>query len=124
MSDQQVASEINEMVHSRNLKPSCIVEYLRRAFVGGGYYPDLRVTFDTNIRGRTYKLNELNNRKDDKFLMPTDKIIMEIKFNDTIPEWIIKMLIDNDCEAESMSKYCLALETDPELLQHKMKYGR
>ncbi|MBI3180466.1 MAG: polyphosphate polymerase domain-containing protein, partial [Deltaproteobacteria bacterium] len=44
--DQRVAGEVVFLARALLLQPTCVVGYLRHAFVGGPYEPGLRVTLD------------------------------------------------------------------------------
>jgi hypothetical protein len=105
LADSAVAKEICERVNKEKLNPVCSVEYLRQAFVGGGYYPDLRITFDTDLQGCKFGGTPQQ-------LIPDENIVFELKFNRHVPEWVVELITKYNCFACSSSKYCLAMETD------------
>jgi len=54
--DQEVASEVQYLINAMHLQPTCITAYRRRAFVGNRYDSGLRITFDSDLRGRVHAL--------------------------------------------------------------------
>src|SRR6188472_2098646 len=55
--DQETLHEIYYLYYTVQLRPACVVTYDRMAFEGQEYAPDLRVTLDFNIRGRSHDLD-------------------------------------------------------------------
>ena len=69
--DKQVASEIQYMVAAMHLVPAAITAYWRKAFVGGLYDAGLRITFDTDLRGRVHAL-KVNQKAINHLFAPPD----------------------------------------------------
>ncbi|MFK7975504.1 MAG: VTC domain-containing protein [Halioglobus sp.] len=90
------------------LQPQCIISYHRRAFEGSRYEPGLRVTFDTHLK---YRINDLDvtHLSKDRFFLPPDKVVMEIKIDERIPIWLTSFLAHYQCELKRVSKYCLGM---------------
>lgn len=106
-----VWQEVEQLFQTLQLQPACLVQYNRAAFESHEAYPDLRVTFDTSLRYRTYALSLL---KDDQaayayFLAP-DCCIIEVKVNRSMPYWLATALTKHGCRLRRISKYCAALE--------------
>ncbi|MBQ1631787.1 MAG: polyphosphate polymerase domain-containing protein [Clostridia bacterium] len=86
----------------KNLEPACMILYDRTAY----YEPDgdLRLTVDRNPR---YRLDALS------FdyapvgipLLDPGETILEIKVQDTIPLWLVRILSDGNIKHGSISKY-------------------
>jgi SPX domain protein involved in polyphosphate accumulation len=112
--DQQVATEVQYMVRAMHLHPTCVTTYMRRAFVGGLYDSGLRVTFDTNVGGRTHSLRVSLPASNHLFL-PADWAIMEVKANDAIPDWVTSLLGRHDCQIRRVSKYCAVIVNEHKL---------
>ena len=106
--DQQVAAEVQHMIHAMDLAPTCITAYRRRAFVGGLYDAGLRITFDVDVGCRVHGLKVNQNAYNHLFLSP-DWSIMEVKVNDTVPDWVVSLLARHNCQLRRVSKYCAGL---------------
>ncbi|MGV3524738.1 MAG: VTC domain-containing protein [Candidatus Sericytochromatia bacterium] len=106
--DQTVASEIQYLVQAKHLQPTAVIAYFRRAFMGTIYNPGLRITFDTHLKVRTHSLKLENSGAETYFLDP-DWCIMEIKVNDTVPDWVSSLLTQYNCQLNRVSKYCAGL---------------
>ncbi len=106
-----VLDEVYYLYRVRQLQPACVVRYNRLALNGDGEHPDLRVTFDTELRGRTHDLTLLSTgHADDPYFLPPDMCIMEIKVNRTVPYWLTQLVNKYSCTMRRFSKYCTALE--------------
>ena len=106
--DRQVISEIQYMVRAKHLRPTCITDYHRQAYMGGLYNPGLRITFDTDVRARTHGL-KVNHNVESHLFLPSDWCIMEVKVNDAIPDWVSSLLARHGCQIQRVSKYCTGL---------------
>ena len=106
-----VLREVAYLHATLQLQPACVVRYDRLAFEGGQHFPDLRVTFDTNLRGRTRQLSlRAGDAGHDTFFMPPERGILEVKVNHTVPYWLTRLLSEQRCTLRRVSKYCGALE--------------
>lgn len=106
-----VLQEVYYLYRTLQLRPACVVHYDRRAFEGQDYYADLRVTFDTNVRGRVHDLSLLSTgHASDQLLLAPDQVILEVKANHTVPLWMVRMLSRRRCTFYRISKYCAVLE--------------
>lgn len=103
--DQEVASEVQYLVHAMHLRPSAITSYLRRAFVGNRYDSGLRITFDSDFVGRTHALRVHQNSANHR-IMPPEWSIMEVKSDDAVPDWVTSLLSRHECQLQRVSKYC------------------
>ena len=124
--DKAVIDEVQYLYRVRSLQPACVVRYNRLALNGAAEYPDLRVTFDTELRGRTHDLSLLStSHADDIYFLPPEVCIMEIKANHSVPYWLAQLANKHRCTMRRISKYCTALETCGALLaQQKITVGR
>jgi hypothetical protein len=109
--DQAVMQEVCYLYQTLQLQPACIVRYKRRALNGNQYNPDLRVTFDTNLRCRIHDLTLLSqSQTENRYFLPPQWCIMEIKVNRSVPYWLAYILYKHGCAQRRFSKYCAALE--------------
>jgi hypothetical protein len=110
--DSAVLSEVFYLYRTLQLRPAAVVTYDRLAYEGGEHFPDLRVTFDTNLRGRVHDLSLLSlGQAADEYFLPPDRCVLEVKVNRTAPYWLTRILSDHRCTLRRVSKYCMALET-------------
>lgn len=109
--EKMVASEVFYLVQAKALKPTCIIDYHRKALVGRKYNPDLRITFDTDLRASLQNLDFPGHVNARRFL-PPDCCIMEIKVDETVPDWVGGLLMHFNLELHRVSKYCTGVAHD------------
>lgn len=109
--EQATAQELHYLFSALQLQPTCVVSYQRAAYGGHVDHPDLRVTFDTAVRGRIENLSLLAT---DAGAMTTilepGWAILEVKVNQTMPFWLGELLSRHGCTPRRISKYCAVLE--------------
>lgn len=99
----QISKEINWFLHIYDLHPAAYIGYDREAFAGIED-PELRLTFDTNLRGRSWDLS-LSDGDHGIYIIPKDMILMEIKIPGCTPLWLSHLLSRNNIFDTSFSKY-------------------
>jgi len=107
--DKTVIEEIYSFLWQYNLRPVSIVRYDRQAFIGTEYDIGLRVTFDTALSFQTYPLH-LHEQSSGLLMMPANRVVMEIKFNERIPYWLTEMIAAHNLQVLRVSKYCRSIE--------------
>lgn len=85
------------------LEPAVYIAYDRKAFFGIDE-PDLRVTFDKNIRTRRYDV-KLEKGDEGENILPEGTWLMEIKSFKCMPVWLSDILNENNILPNSFSKY-------------------
>ncbi|WP_280769723.1 polyphosphate polymerase domain-containing protein [Salipaludibacillus daqingensis] len=108
VSNEQIFSEIDYFRNLYDLRPENIVSYDRQAFVGIDD-PDLRVTFDYNLKCRKKDLRIENGPYGDNFVDP-DLVVMEVKVDHSVPLWLARLLSEFGCEKKSVSKFCTSAD--------------
>jgi hypothetical protein len=103
-----VAAEVESLVRTLSLRPSCIVGYRRRAFVGTADELNLRVTFDERVSCWTPDRG-LGLDQEGTAFIPDDWVVLEVKVDHAIPLWINQLLARYDTKFHRLSKYRLAL---------------
>lgn len=121
--DVAVGSEIQYMVRALRLRPTCIVTYRRRAFVGSRYERGMRLTFDTRIEGRTTVL-DLTAPARGRPLLPETAVVMEIKVDDRVPDWTTSLVARHECRLQRLSKYCLSVAAGLRRIEAAREEGR
>ena len=101
--EDQISREINFFLESCPTAPKVFIAYDRTAFAGVED-PELRITFDTNLRWRD---RELDLRAGDwgEPILPPDQILMEVKIPGTTPVWLAHLLSRIGAFPTSFSKY-------------------
>jgi len=100
---KQIFSEIDYMKERYDLKPAAFISYDRIAF-SGKEDPELRVTFDNNIRARSYDLDLRNGRKGLP-LLQKGMILMEVKIPGSMPLWMCRVFEKISRCQTTFSKY-------------------
>ncbi len=97
------------LVHGLNLIPRVLISYEREAFVGLDD-PDVRITFDIDVR--SYPNPSLDDffREADLITISDPYFILEIKFFNRMPIWTRQLVSTFGLQQESISKYCNGLE--------------
>ena len=116
--DRVVLEEVCYLANALQLRPACVVRYRRVALDGDEFDPGLRITFDTELKGRIHDLSLLSQGwSEDKYFVPPTFCIMEVKINHRVPLWLTEILGKHDCVLQRISKYCTALETSKAILR-------
>ena len=104
-SDDKLYNEFVKDVRLKQLKPSVIVEYKRIALT----YPvsDVRVTFDSEIRSGMYNYNLFDKKLTTFSVLNPNKVILEVKFNEFLPEHISLILSTVPSFRQAVSKFAL-----------------
>jgi len=69
--------------------------------------PNFRVTLDYNLK--TYLADWINNKKEG-LAVNSDKVIIEVKFNNVLPFWFHQIIQRYNLDRQPFSKYCSCLE--------------
>lgn len=99
----QIGQELQWFQRFYDTMPRMYIGYDRTAWAGLEQ-PELRITFDRNIRWRTNRLT-LAAGDDGKFLLPEDQILMEVKIPGACPLWLCQALSAQHIYPTSFSKY-------------------
>ena len=91
------------------LRPAMAISYDRIA-MAGIHDPELRITFDTNIRYRTNHL-DLKYGNEGEELLEKDQYLMELKIADAMDLKLVSILEELDIRQVSFSKYGNGYET-------------
>ena len=104
-----VIAEIGYLRHAFQLRPTLVVSYKRKAFYGV-FDDGLRVTLDYHVKCRADALDPASEEWG-YYMVPPDRVVMEIKVNDKVPLWLSLLLGRFNIVATRISKYCLGVET-------------
>ncbi len=101
--DSQIIREIDWFMKRYDPGPKAFIGYEREAYIGKDD-PNLRITFDTNLRGRSVDL-DIGSGDGGSLIIPGSDTIMEIKIPDCAPIWLCQLLSENGIFPTSFSKY-------------------
>ncbi len=101
---------LEEFLFAKNynsMKPMIMVSYRRKPLMGKNN-EKLRVTFDYDIE--TWKTDWLDGKKERKRKVTSDELILEIKFDNSLPIWVYDIIQKYKLQRVAFSKYCFSLE--------------
>lgn len=102
--DTQIMREIDYAMHFyRSPKPSMLIAYEREAYFDKDD-PNLRITFDTNVRARDTECQFEKGSQGER-LLPEDVFLMEIKTTGAMPVWLARALSECGILPTRFSKY-------------------
>lgn len=101
--NRQIMHEIEYIIKHYGLMPRSYIAYDRIALFGVDE-PELRITFDQNVRTRDEEL-QLSAGDYGKCLLDEGLYLMEIKTNGAMPLWLVHKLSDMQMYPYSFSKY-------------------
>ncbi len=101
--NEQVLNEIAYFLSFYELSPKLYLAYDRVAYFEQGN-PDLRISFDSNIRSRQYNVG-LENGDYGSLILNDGTYLMEVKTSLAKPLWLTHMLSGLNIKRSSFSKY-------------------
>ncbi len=93
-------------IRMKGMHPVCVVEYERTAFVEPK--GNVRITFDKNIRGNEKTEGFLDLKIQAAPLLPKGSHILEVKYDELLPDYICRALEIGTLQRTSFSKYYYA----------------
>ena len=102
--DVQIAKEIEYLVKYLKLVPKVFIACERESYEGSED-EGLRITFDSNLRYRTKKLNLERGAGGKKYFKDSKNVILEIKTGGGMPLWLVHALNELKIYPQSFSKY-------------------
>lgn len=94
------------------LEPNVLVTY-RRSALQGTFQERLRVTFDSELACTPAR--SLSGESS-PYPIARGLVIMEVKYNNTLPHWFHRIILTHELDRRPFSKYCIALEACTSLL--------
>ena len=101
----QLMQDVLSLYHIRRLCPKVIVEYERRPFVYRN--GNVRITFDRNVRSSCDLKSFTNEKINARPIMPVGQQLLEVKFDEFLPDHIYRAIAMNSLHLETYSKYYL-----------------
>lgn len=88
------------------LRPSVLVSYTREPYIYKA--GNVRVTFDFNIRSSMFSKDFLDTDIIDIDVNESNTVIMEVKYDEFLPDIIFNIIQNNNCRQGAYSKYCVS----------------
>lgn len=104
--DDPFASECYAMMNARSYRPVTLVEYHRKAFIAKEN--NIRVTFDNQIVATESCFDVFSPNLNMNPVMDRFDVVLEVKFNGFLLDYIRRLINDVDRSELSVSKYVLA----------------
>lgn len=106
--DENVCRELYMQHNISRLMPVAVVEYLREAYVLR--YGNVRLTFDKNIAASFDATDLLGESCPVTEILPEGVLVLEVKYDDYLPEYIRQLLQIGEAEKCAISKYVMCRE--------------
>ena len=111
----QIAREITYCKNFyKDLCPAVHLSYDRCAYFSKDD-PNLRITFDQNIRWRNYDVS-LTTQPGGRPLLRKGQYLMEVKTATALPLWLVKTITEGEMRKASFSKYGMAYMLEEKLM--------
>ncbi|MDO4845262.1 MAG: polyphosphate polymerase domain-containing protein [Oscillospiraceae bacterium] len=107
--EEPFAAECYAMMNARCYRPVTIVEYHRKAFIAKEN--KIRVTFDNQIVATESCFDVFSPRLNMNPVLDKFDVVLEVKYNGFLLDYIRRLLNDADRSELSVSKYVLARQT-------------
>lgn len=103
--DGKLLEEFIRDMKLKVLRPSVIVDYRRLAFT----YPvsDVRITFDSMLKSGRYQYDLFDEDIPTYHVMPEQETVLEVKFNEFLPDHIAKVLMTVPMFRQAVSKFAI-----------------
>ena len=103
--ERQLLQELALMMRTEQLRPKTVVDYCREAFVCEA--GNVRVTLDMNIASSPDIGSFLNERIRRRPVMPAGRQLLEVKYDEYLPDFIYRSLQLENLQQTAFSKYYL-----------------
>ena len=110
-SNNALLQDVYVQMRTRLLRPKVIVDYAREAYLHPA--EDTRITFDLNLHSGLHSVDLFNPKL--PTVCPHDRNveILEVKFNNYLPDYIAALLSGVEAERSAVSKYILCRRYEP-----------
>ena len=110
-SSNALLQDVYVQMRTRLLRPRVIVDYAREAYLHPA--EDVRITFDLSLRSGLFSRDLFNPNL--PTVCPHDRNveILEVKFNNYLPDYVAALLSGTEAERSAVSKYILCRRYEP-----------
>ena len=102
---QNLLNKFSLLQMTKAMSPKIIVEYDRTPYVGKE--GNVRITFDKNIRSSSAVQRFLEKDIPMRPIMPSGRHLMEVKFDELLPDYVYRALMLENMSQTAFSKYGL-----------------
>ena len=102
-SNRPLIQELYFKMKSQMLKPKTVVDYIREAYIYK--LGNVRITIDSNVRSGILSQDMFNINLPTIKIPTNDSIILEVKFDEFLPDIIKDVIQTNTRKSTSISKY-------------------
>ncbi len=102
---ETICRELYALHQTKLLRPVTVVEYLREAYVAE--QGNVRITFDKNIAASVFGLDMFDSDLIMSEILPSGIMVLEVKYDDFIPKYILKLLQTDQAQKCAASKYVM-----------------
>lgn len=104
--ERELIRDLYYEMHTHQLKPVTVVDYEREAYIY--LYGNVRVTFDSKVKSSLRNTDMFNKHLPMVDVLEPSEVILEVKFDEYLPD-VIKMLLQGiNTKQEAYSKYQLS----------------
>lgn len=107
LGDSSLITELQLEKLTRHLEPAVLISYTRIPLINSRYN-NLRITFDYDILVKKY--SDLETVVHNNGIIDSSKVVMEIKYNNSLPLWVHNLIQYHCLNRISFSKYCRGIE--------------
>ncbi|WP_066506487.1 polyphosphate polymerase domain-containing protein [Abyssisolibacter fermentans] len=104
--NNKTANRVYYFMNKEFYQPKVIVDYKREAYTCP--VQDIRITFDKDIRTTITDFNIFDDKLNTIPIFKQHTMVMEVKYNRFLPDWIKDMLSNINGDKCAISKYCLS----------------
>ncbi|MGE7092766.1 polyphosphate polymerase domain-containing protein [Lysinibacillus sp. NPDC048646] len=106
LDERELIRDLYQQMKYNQLKPMTVVDYEREAYI----YPfgNVRVTFDSKVQSSLRNTDMFNNNLPMVDVLEPNLVILEVKYDEYLPDIIKYLLQSVDTRAEAYSKYQLS----------------
>ncbi|CEH33707.1 VTC domain protein [Romboutsia lituseburensis] len=88
------------------LRPKSIVDYYREAYIYNA--GNIRVTIDSDIRTAVNTVDIFDTKSQCISLLENNTSVLEVKYDEFIPDFILDLVQINKCSSTAVSKYAIS----------------
>ena len=110
-SNNQLLQDMFREMRTRALRPQVLVDYTREAYTHPA--EDIRITFDKDLHSGLFSRDLFNAKVNGVPPLVYGKMILEVKYNRYLPEYIRSLLSTVPSQLSAISKYTLCRSFEP-----------
>ncbi|MBM3991196.1 MAG: polyphosphate polymerase domain-containing protein [Planctomycetes bacterium] len=104
-----VVREALVLCREHRLAPKIAVSYRRQAWFAR-FETDLRITLDTRLMFDEHALDLARPFERGSWILPPELAVLELKYNQRVPLWLVALAKKHRLELVRFSKYCAAID--------------